>query len=58
MSNGKSSVVEEEYSKAIDYFDLALEAKIEAEASNSSNKNKSSSSGDSFTRADAKINIR
>ena len=27
MSNGKSSVVEEEYNKAIDYFDLALEAK-------------------------------
>lgn len=27
MSNGKSSVVEEEYDKAIDYFDLALEAK-------------------------------
>lgn len=27
MSNGKSSVVEEEYNKAIDYFDLALESK-------------------------------
>ena len=27
MSNGKSSVVEEEYDKAIDYLDLALEAK-------------------------------
>lgn len=27
MSNGKSNVIEEEYDKAIDYFDLALEAK-------------------------------
>lgn len=31
MSNGKSSVIEEEYDKAIDYFDLALESKKDDE---------------------------
>lgn len=56
MSNGKSSIVEEEYDKAIDYFDLALEAKKEAEeqAKKEAEAKKSSSSEESFTRADAK----
>ncbi|MEI3233754.1 MAG: hypothetical protein V8S33_04870 [Intestinibacter bartlettii] len=37
MSNGKSSVVEEEYDKAIDYFDLALEAKKDDKRGNQFN---------------------